>query len=205
MLSFLQNKRKGKKEDKKPEEDKKAEEGKKELPKIESIGPTMDYSKYKTQVKTILSDKGLESWQKKESKQRVEMFMLLDDEGKGLISYKQFWQLLKYSDVYLKLADHTLNKTELNVNGISTRKHMLNEYLTNKELNALGDLENRLEQRTCNFKEFMIFMRFEEIFKKFVIESNDGISYPELVLAFKQMNLPMLGEIVKRGQNSLEF
>lgn len=104
------------------------------------------------------------------------MFMLLDDDGKGLISFKQFWQLLKYSDVYLKLADHTLNKTTLTLNGISSRKQMLNEYLTNKEFSYLGDLESRLEERSCNFKEFMIFMRFEDIFKKFVIEKNDGIS-----------------------------
>lgn len=47
-------------------------------------------------------------------------------------------------------------------------------------------------------------MRLEDIFKKFVIESNDGISYPELTLAFKQMSLPMIPEIIKRGQNTLE-
>lgn len=82
---------------------------------------------------------------------------------------------------------------------------MLNEFVSDKELNAINDLESRLEQRTCNFKEFMIFMRFEDIFKKFVIEHNDGISYPELVLAFKQMNMPLIHEIIKRGQNSLEF
>jgi hypothetical protein len=94
LLGFLQNKKDKNKMIKKVKEgpmgDKK--DGRE---KVVSKGPTMDYSKYREDVKSVLSELGLETWYKKESKQRVEMFMLLDDGGKGLISFREFWQLLK--------------------------------------------------------------------------------------------------------------
>lgn len=88
LLSFLQNKK----------EDKKANPATgtaKDENKVESRDYTQDWNAYRTSLKTVLKDKGLEAWYPNESKQRVVLFMLLDDGGKGLISFKQFWQLLK--------------------------------------------------------------------------------------------------------------
>lgn len=68
---------------------------------------------YGDKLKELLKARGLEEWHEGESKQRVITFMIIDDSGKGVVNYNQFWSLLKLADVYDRLADHEMDKVNL--------------------------------------------------------------------------------------------
>lgn len=81
ILSFIQMNEDKKKEDKA------------EAVEEEALQP------YLGKLKEVLKEKGLEIWHKKESRQRIITFMILDDGGKGIVTYQQFWQMMNLADI----------------------------------------------------------------------------------------------------------
>lgn len=81
---------------------------------------------------------------------------------------------------------------------------MVNEATTLDERNRIQEIETKLENRSMNFKQFLIWMRLDYIYQKFIIRRHDGISIHELHMAFKQMALPLITNLVKKAKLSME-
>lgn len=76
--------------------------------------------------------------------------------------------------------------------------------LNKTDMNTLNDIEASLDNRVCNYKEFLVWMRIPQIFSKFILEKQDGISIYEVQLAFKQMNLPIIEALLIKSKQSFE-
>lgn len=148
---------------------------------------------------------GLSPFHTNESKQRIAVFMILDDEGKGTITFREFYELIKYSQMFNELSSQSIHPYRLYANDIRKHTQLVRNKTNQEDLNNLNVLENGLESRYVNFKHFLGFMRTKQVFSKFINEKLDGVDIDELQMGMDQLCYPVLRNIAKIFRSPTDY
>jgi hypothetical protein len=63
--------------------------------------------------------------------------MIIDDEGKGYVTFREFYDLIKYANIFETLASHSIYKTRLYAKDIKMRSSLIRSWVTHTDQNDL--------------------------------------------------------------------
>jgi hypothetical protein len=89
-------------------------------------------------LKEDLMNAELAHFYAKESKQRIQLFMLMDDDGKGWIPFNQFYDLIKYATMFNNMASHSIYNSRLYVSDIRARQGLVKPMATEEDQNNIN-------------------------------------------------------------------